>query len=382
MNKRNSQIPSESSPEIIELTIDSLSYNGGRGVGRHQGIVVFVPGTAPQDWARVRITLKKKRFWEGEVVEILRHSPLRRKPPCPVAMKCGGCSWQHVKYATQVEQKEQILAISLRGLSKLGEFKILPLLGAKEEFHYRNRIQVQYENGKFGFFEKRTNNIVETDECWIAEPALNVRLKLLAPEMLGKARRIELAQTEDGEVQAIVGDRDPESALFSQVNSAQNEVLKERVLALVKDKPEWIMDLYAGSGNLTFPLAEKFPEVPIEAVEMSRGNVERARRKEIGNVHWHANDVAKALTKWKPLQDTGLIVLDPPRPGCDPKVIDQLLRHRPKQIIYVSCDPTTFARDAEILLKSGAYKLESVQGLDMFPQTEHVELIASLCAAT
>lgn len=351
-------------------------------MARFEGLVVFVPGVAPGDVVRARVTHKKSRFWEAELEAILKPSPSRREPPCPVASRCGGCSWQHIDYATQVEQKEKILGNSLRGLQRLGEFAILPFLAAPSEFHYRNRIQIQVQKGKFGFFAKRSNDLVEVHECWISEPELNRRLQSLTLKEVGDSRRVEIAATKDGRVVISTESRDPETALFAQVNRAQNEVLKQRVLEAVDPSSQWLMDLYAGSGNLTFPLAERFATTPIVAVELSRAAVERGHAVGQANIEWVAGDVGQVLARRSAAPGKGCIVLDPPRPGCDVAVTDQLLRLQPKQIVYVSCNPSTFARDAERLVKSGLYRLQSVQGLDMFPQTEHVELIAVLCAAT
>lgn len=370
MKPKNSPIP-----DFIELTIDSLSFNGGRGVGRYDGLVVFVPGTAPEEKVRARITLRKPRFWEAELVEILEPSPYRRTAPCPVAARCGGCSWQHVTYPAQVEQKKKILADSLRLVRKQGEFMMLPFLAAAEEFHYRNRIQIQVRDGLKGFFSKRSKDLVEVEECWISEPEINRRLRELQPEP--GAQRIEIALDERGEALTMTGSRDPEAALFSQVNRQQNEVLKTRLQELPTFTPDWIMDLYSGAGNLTIPLAARFPDTPIFAVELSQASVARGRVKAMAHVEWLAEDVGKALKRRPRAQGAGLVILDPPRTGCDELVISELKRHTPKQIVYVSCNPATFARDALRLMEDGRYRLENVQGLDMFPQTEHVELIAS-----
>lgn len=364
---------------MIELTIDSLSYNGGRGVGRHDGIVVFVPGTAPQEKIRARVTARKPRFWEAELVEILEPSPARREPPCPVAAKCGGCSWQHVEYSAQVEQKKKILSDSLRGLVKLGSFVTLPFLSAREEFHYRNRIQLQIRGQQKGFFAQRSNDLVPIEECWIAEGALNKKLKELHPAP--EEKKIEIAVSENGEVLIMLGARDPEAALFSQVNRSQNEILKKRVVELIEGEPEWVMDLYAGAGNLTFPLAEKFPSATILAVDLSQASIARGReaaKEKFPQIEWQPADVGRALGRREPAQGDGVIVLDPPRTGCTPDVISELKRHAPKQIVYVSCNPSTFARDCQRLVEDGSFQMQTVQGLDMFPQTEHVEVIASL----
>lgn len=365
------------------MAIDSLSYHGGRGVGRHEGVVVFVGDVVPGDVVRARVTTKKSRLWEAELVEVLKPSPERRAAPCPVASRCGGCSWQQVNYAEQIRQKERILSDSLRGLKKLGEWRSLRVLPSPREFNYRNRIQLHFKNGRSGFFAKRSRDLVPTDKCLIAEEKLNEKWRELKA---ADGAKVEIALNERGEVLVMAGERDPEAALFAQVNTEQNEVMKRRMLDLIDVEPDWIMDLYSGSGNLTFPLAERFPGKPMHAIELSRRATERgqasARQRGLPNLKWIAADVGEGLRGIRKPDGVGLIVLDPPRTGADQQVVDELKRLHPKQIIYVSCNPTTFARDAERLIRDGEYRLDLVQGLDMFPQTEHVELIASLCAAT
>lgn len=352
-------------------------------MGRVEGLVVFVGGVVPQDVVRARITLKKSRLWEAELVEVVKPSPFRRIPPCPVADRCGGCSWQQVTYEQQIVQKEKIIRDSLRGLVQYGPWEALPFLAAPEEFHYRNRIQVHFRGKNRGFFAKRTRDLVPIEKCWIADERINEKLKEVSA---ADGTKVEIALNENGEVLVMAGERDPEAALFAQVNQAQNEVLKTRMLELISFEPDWIMDLYAGSGNLTFPLAQKFPGKAMSAIELSKRAVEHGQAQTASQkypaLHWIAADVGAGLANIKKQNGRGLIVLDPPRTGLEQKVCDELLRHSPQQIVYVSCNPSTFARDVERLVSRGAFRLEKVQGLDMFPQTEHVELIASLRAAT
>lgn len=375
-------VPQASLPvEIIELTIESLSYHGGRGVGRFEGLVVFVGDVVPQDVVKARVSLKKSRLWEAELTEVIKPSPFRRTPPCPVANRCGGCSWQQVSYEQQITQKEKIIRDSLRGLVQYGAWEHLPILQAKDEFHYRNRIQVHFRNGRPGFFAAKSRDLVAIEKCYIADERLNTKLREV---QAADGTKVEIALNERGEVLVMAGERDPESALFAQVNQAQNEVLKARVLEMISTEADWVMDLYAGSGNLTFPLAERFPDKSLTAIELSKSAADRGRTLsgKYPGLHWLAADVGEGLKQIKNLSGRGLVVLDPPRTGVSQQVCDELLRLRPQQIIYVSCNPTTFARDVEKLVAHGRYRLEKVQGLDMFPQTEHIELIASLCAAT
>ncbi len=371
-----SPLSSSTLKESFELNIESLSYFGGRGVGRHHGVVVFVPFTAPGDLVRVQVKVKKPKFWEAEVLEVLLPSKHRRQPRCPVAGQCGGCTWQHINYDQQIVQKEKILRDSLR---RLKGFEWRPFLVAAQEFHYRNRIQLQIRHGQIGFFAPRSRELVPIDQCWIAEKELNQRMQYLTREELSH-QKLELAIGEDGQVVAMPGLRDPEAALFSQVNREQNEVLKRETIAAVSIEPDWIMDLYSGSGNLTAPLTRAHPRAQMTAIELSKFAVARGRER-LASVNWYAGDVAHVLSQLSKPDGQGLIVLDPPRPGCETAVINQIQRLAPLQILYISCNPTTFARDAERLLETGLYNLEHVRGLDMFPQTEHVELIASFRAS-
>lgn len=341
--------------------------------------MIFVPGTAPGDVVQIRITQRKPRYLEGEIVEIVQASTVRRRPPCVVADRCGGCAWQHVEYPAQVQQKEKILRDSLKKIERMQPIQWGEFIAAREEFHYRNRIQLQIRGGKFGFFAKRTRDLIPITRCWIAEEKINHRLNLLTPEEL-TGTKLEIAVRTDGETVLMAEQRDPEEALFSQVNSAQNENLIRAMESAITIQPDWIMDLYCGEGNLTRPLARKFPGVKVLGVELSRTSIERAPR--LAEINFQAGDVAQVLRSIPTQPGSGLIVLDPPRSGCDQSVLDEICRHKPRQIVYVSCNPTTFARDAERLISGGIFRVESVQGLDMFPQTEHVELISSLCAAT
>jgi 23S rRNA (uracil1939-C5)-methyltransferase len=334
--------------QTIELTIDRLSFNGGRGVGRFDGVVVFVPDTAPGDFVRARVTVKKSNLWEAELVEILKPSPYRRNPPCPVAGVCGGCAWQHVEYAEQLKQKQEIVEFALKQ-------KVEPVIPSPNELRYRNRVQVHIENGKLGFFAKRSNDLVAITDCLITEEAVTAQF---SRAIKSGESRVELSLDTNG--------------FFSQVNSAQNRKLIEVVLSQIEGSPQKIADLYAGYGNLTAPLTKQFPQAEIVAVELNERAVEKGRT-DLPEVKWFREDVGDFLQKAEAFD---VVVLDPPRTGCANPVINALRKMKPEQIVYVSCNPMTFARDAKRLMEAGVYRLDLVQPLDMFPQTEHIELVA------
>ncbi len=370
--------------QVIPLNIERLSYNGGRGVGRFEGFVVFTPFTAPEDRILARITEVKKSHALAELVEIQTPGPARRTPPCEVFGTCGGCSWQHIEYQEQARQKQSILEQSLRPLQAFSDFKFLPMVLAPSEFHYRNRIQVHIEGDQWGFHQKGSNRIVPLNNCLISEPEIAQALKSL-PQNLRQTtkaqKRIEILKDPKGEMHLVDGERPANLHVFSQVNTRQNEGLKDLLCKLLAgSKLRRIFDLYCGNGNFSFPIAEIQKEAEIFGADLSESNIQQARRRaeQMGEDRFHfvTQDVGHFLQAYRG-EKPDAILIDPPRPGCEARVISEVLSLRPQKLVYISCNPSTFARDAGKILASGLYQITSVQGIDMFPQTEHVELISS-----
>lgn len=338
-------------------------------MGRVDGQVIFVPWTVPQDRIRAKITEVKKKFLIGEMTEILSPSPFRRPAPCPVFGECGGCTWQNVDYSVQISEKEKIVASALK---KFSDVEILPFLKAKSEFRYRNRIQLQKESSRVGFFARGSRSLVDIQDCWITEEPIAQAIRGLENE--AQDGRFELSRDRFGSLRIDPVERDPESALFTQVNSEQNQTMIRVILEWTKAyNPKRVFDLYCGSGNLTFPLSQQFNEADVHGVELSRDAI-RAAKAVSSNINWHSEDVGVFLKRQKLEDVETLVILDPPRVGVSKEVIASLAKIRPTWFIYVSCNPMTFARDAALF--SSEFSLKRVQGLDMFPQTEHVELIA------
>lgn len=393
----------------LELTIDRLSYDGGRGVGRVNGFVFFVPETAPEERVLIQVTQVKKNFGNGRLVQVIHPSTSRRTPPCPIAGKCGGCVWQHISYDEQLKQKQLILSHQLKNILP-PEIKILPIVPSPNEFRYRNRVQIHLEStdqsktANFGFFAKGTNSIITTSDCLIADDRLFANLvsdsnfTLVTKQILQKLpakqnlrarnnhsqhnnlEKIELALTDNGE-RAIRPLASTESE-FTQVNSPLNLILKQHVVTLLKEQNQFqnIYDLYCGSGNMSFPVMDAFPEAKLTGVELNQGAIERATAKLLAlptknNAQFITSAVHKFLKRTKTLLPNTAIILDPPRAGLEQGVIDQLLRLRPEFIIYISCALPTLARD---LSKFQNYSVSSAQGFDMFPQTEYLETVVTL----
>lgn len=418
------------------LTIDRLSY-GPAGVGRVNGKVVFVPETVPGDEVEVEIDEEKKGYARGHVVNIIRPSPHRQAPPCPYVRQCGGCSWQHVAYEAQLRAKEELVREQLRRIGDISDIPLLPILPSPEEWHYRHRIRLRVDqNARIGFSPPRSHALVEIDSCLIAWRDVATHLCAVR-EWIAALRtsvtQIELAISEQPdattETQIVcVGDAwgmfrqedeltcrhflaahpcvagvmlrgrawsrawgntaltltTGENVLvvqdgaFTQVNPAANQLLVESLVRLSGvSHTHRVIELYCGSGNFSLPLAHRALElIGVEqngnAVLAARANAERAS---VTNVQFRQ---ATVQTEVRELLERGvqgdLVVLDPPRTGAA-EVIDDLSRFGAQTVAYVSCDPTTLARDLRRLLPHG-YRLQVVQPLDMFPQTYHVETIA------
>lgn len=354
----------------LEVFVEKLSFNGGRGVSKDQGIVIFIDGAAPNERLLVEITKLKKKWAEAKLIDVLEASPGRRTPPCEVYPQCGGCNLQHIDYSTQLKQKEIILKDQLRPLLSSQKFEIRNFLGSSKEFHYRNRVQFQIQNKKVGFFERGSHRIVDTSYCWIVEEEINQKLQEIRSKGPGpKSSRIEVRSS------SSIGDQ-----FFDQVNSQQNEALRQLIESQVsKSPPKIFWDLYGGAGNFSLYLAERFKSSSFTCVESSNEAVKVGRRlsqdRSVSNIEFRplsVEDFLAAETK-----ASRLILIDPPRAG-----LSQLARFRLEpllngsQLIYLSCNPSSFVRDALEIVQNTSLKLRWVQGIDMFPQTDHIEVLS------
>lgn len=394
----------------IHLTIDRLSV-GGRGVGRYsiddssdsRKVVVFVSDTTPGDSVEVEIVFVKKSFAEARLLQVLNASTNRIEPPCPVAGVCGGCNWQHLKYETQLEWKRELVRESLRkfsGFDVSEDSRVSTVVPSPDEFRYRNRVQFHHENGKLGFYQRGSHRIVDIDDCPITETAIAYLIPEFKRRFANQAPgRFEAYISEEGPVRTrgpghgSIEEPEEQGGLnfsFSQVNTNQNENLVRDVveifsqLSAAVSQPA-IFDLYSGAGNFSFPILNALPTASLTAVELNAQSVERGRAKSQSlypnrKIQWHAADVLTFL-KQSRLPDGALVLIDPPRTGCDPEVMKILANSRISHLVYVSCHPVTLARDLAFMKEAG-FDLKSVKPFDMFPQTDHVETLVFLTRET
>ncbi len=391
----------------LQVQVEKLAV-GGKGVARHEGLVIFVSDAAPEEKVEIELTFVKKNFAEARLLRVLSPSRFRITPPCPVAGICGGCSWQHVEYEEQLRQKRLLVAESLRKFSgqSFEVDNVLPVIASPKPFRYRNRVQLHHSGPKLGYHRRGSHDIVDIEDCPITEEVLAQRIPILKKELAHlKAGRIEIAITTDGKIRERKSGKqdqadEPASEVtgpaFSQVNTEQNRNLIDFVLkAFVeeisketgKETPGGVQidiyDLYSGSGNFTFPLADQFPqarliaaELNAEAVALGRERAERESSKRARTIEFHEADIETFL-EGRSFSTRSFVLLDPPRAGCGLAVMEKLAEAQPEAIVYVSCHPVTLARDLKTLIEKG-YEVLSVQPFDMFPQTDHIECVARL----
>lgn len=364
--------------EKLEVTIEKFIW-GGPGLARTEHGVVFVDFSAPGDRLLVEISEVAKDYSRARIVEIIEPSSLRQPAPCPVFGRCGGCDWQHLSIDNQISAKEELLAELFQ--RQLKHADILPVIRSPKAWNYRNRIQIHVDQFGPYYHGKRSHDPVYIKDCPIADESLNHQLRALkAIDKQQAPLRTQLALQQE-----LEGVRDEIwMHEFSQVNAGQNQKMIETVLEWSKSKIfDRYFDLYSGSGNFSFPLADLYPHSKGVAVELNPSSVkmaqvETSRRKwSRSRLQFFAGSVDAVLPRL-PIDSKSLVVLDPPRAGLSNEVSALLSKTKAASIFYISCNPPTMTRDIQNLTKNSEWKLGRVQPFDMFPQTAHVEVLAEL----
>lgn len=402
----------------MRLTIEALVH-GGRGLARAEG-VVFVPFVLPGETVEAEIVEKRKGYAVARLEAVLEPSPRRAEPPCPWFVRCGGCQWQHIAYDAQVEFKEAILRESLRRIGKQDPPFLPPLTGLP--YGYRRRASFQVgPDGSVGFFGAHSHTLVPVERCLLLDPPLNALLPALASqrERLHGLKAVEAASGQEGILLGLYGDPPKRAALeamrealpgvagvvhvrseafagalsvtiphgdtgltvgagsFFQANAALNDRLVEAAGdALEPLGGKAVLDAYAGGGNFAFALARRAASVM--AVESASSSVAdaKATRRRLGLEN--VKILKETFERARPRKAFDAAVVDPPRTGLSPKGLAVLLDLQPRRLAYVSCEPSTLARDLGAL--SERYRVVSVRLADMFPQTAHIEAVAALSA--
>lgn len=395
------------------LDIQDLAF-GGDGVGRTESCVVFVPFAAVGDQLVVEITELHRNFARGRIQEILRPSPNRTEPACPHYGKCGGCQYQHLDYQAEFQAKQKQLRDLLQRIGGLSQAPELDCaIPAPEIYGYRNKLRLEAKKlpvaqGEspqvdYGYYALDNQTFLRINGCRLADPRLNKAIPTALKSDWGKAnarRRkplqpapLTLRIDTQGEIKFYFGFaprclgwfkeelagvpfRVPAGS-FWQVNPKMASALLETVDGWVKDLPaETLVDAYCGAGTFSCALSRPYKERLLmendaAATEAAQYNLQQLMKG--CQILTEATEKAlpKRLPKYNPAET--LVVLDPPRAGCQARVLQCLKECRPAWILYVSCNPSTLSRDLKTLLKDGSYQIQKIGLFDMFPRTAHFE---------
>lgn len=441
----------------IEVVIESMAF-GGSGVGRLGGLVCLVRGALPGERVRAMVTKRKKQHVEARVREILEPSPRRVAPPCAHFSICGGCAWQFMDYALQLECKERQVRDHLTHLAGIADPPVRPIIGAADPWRYRNKMEYafsEFGDGrlKLGLHAAgRYDLVIDVDDChlqpescnalrnaardegrtrgWIPyhlrrhtgdmrhlvvrdasggdslmavfatyncafDDAKEVAGKLAAqiPQLHSVLRHVNTSSGGGpaiaGACELLFGDErlretvcgltfEVSANAFMQTNTAQSERLYGALLDLCEfDGGETVFDLYTGAGTIALLASRRAAAVVgIESVPEAVADAKRnAEINGIINTEFVCAPVEDALGALCARRKPGIIIADPPRTGLHKNALRYIAEAAPPKFGYVSCNPATLARDAQLIMESG-YTLIAAQPVDMFPHTHHIECVA------
>lgn len=376
----------------ITLEIESIAF-GGHGVGRMDGFVIFVPFTAPADVVEIEIVECKKKFARGRVLKIITPSTQRVQPPCRYYGRCGGCSYQHIGYEHHLNIKRRQVTEVFSRIGGMAQPPVGEVIPSPRSYAYRGKAQFHAAKtpGGFnlGFMDISGGRIVDIEQCQIMDETINDQLQQLRTKSDVSSDNDDLtlwSGAQDRSEQAIVRvvkDREflvPRKGFFQANLSLVNRMVEEVCTLVDGEKRGTIVDACCGSGLFSIflaPYAQRMIGIDIneESIKYARVNAEKHG---ITNTEFICVDIEGFLSKQARKSDPiDLILLDPPRTGLSPATLSAISSLASRDIIYISCNPATQARDVRVLSEHG-YNLQSLQPLDMFAQTEHIEIIGLL----
>jgi 23S rRNA (uracil1939-C5)-methyltransferase len=415
-------VQTEVSPGTFDLQLEKLTY-GGDAMGRlvdpltgAGGRAVFVPFGLPGERVRIRLTEEKRGFARGELLEVLETSLYRIVPRCVHFGICGGCHYQHLPYEEQLKAKKEILHDQLTRIGRIENPPVRETVASPSPWNYRNHVQFHLtEDGKLGYVRADAPKVFAITECHLPEGSINSLWPQLEFEPDTNLERVSVRSGKDDDLMLILESDSPESpeleieaeisvahvfeehtvviagndhivisvlgrefrvsaASFFQVNTAMAEKMVNHLITnLPANQFTTLLDIYCGAGLFSAFFAPRCGsligvEVSPSACEDFAFNLD-----EFSNVELYeglAEDVIPHLTA-KP----DVILVDPPRAGLEKRVVDGILSLNPQVLAYVSCDPSTLARDAARLI-NGGYRLKEVTPFDLFPQTFHIESVS------
>lgn len=402
----------------VKGTIDTIAF-GGCGILRKDGLVVFVPFTAPDELVEVKILEEKKQFAKARLLRIIDSSPERKVPPCDHFGTCGGCQLQHIRYEKQLQIKKKFVQDALARIGKLAHIPAFQIIEASKPYRYRNHITLQITNERFGYSSHWDNTWLPIHHCPIFDaeesffrhdlPAFlralnppNTHLKIikaasdqyvfsfysaLAPLAADILEKFPFCQGIQAQGKCIAGNTTicrqmlginleytPDFFMQNYIEQAEN--LYRYILSQAIGSGQ-ALDLYCGLGITSFLLAEKGYQTT--GVELNHAAIQQANKLILHNPNIPAPEFIEgdcSLETKKFTKSLDLVLVNPPKTGLSEQLIASLQAKKPRRIIYTSCMPATLARDLAKLTTQ--YKLSALQSFDMFPETTHLETVAVL----
>ncbi len=411
--------------------------NLGYGVCRVENVVTFVDGAVTGDEAEIKLIKVAKDYAVGRLERLISRSEHRIDPDCSVFKRCGGCTYRHItrEYELELKRNTVLYAFKKQGV----EIEVDQVLTDGKIDGYRNKAQYPVsDNGNLGYYARHSHDIIECDGCNLTDPSLDPIAKFCSEQIKKNGWRVKHVYLRRGqktdqtmlclvtpdnelkgekefaaeavkrfpEIKSVLLNIHPEqtnvilgkkvkilygedriedilcdcrfgisSLSFYQVNRGGAELLyREAIKRAEKFEPKRVLDLYCGAGTIGLSYAKAHPETSVTGIEIIPEAVENARANAALNGIENASfECADAMTAYNGGYD--LIFVDPPRKGMSAELVDKLNESGPKTIVYVSCDPTTLARDIKLLTN---YKADRVSPVDMFPRTGHVESVVCL----
>ena len=403
------------SDKIAEITLEKFTY-GGDAIGRlPDGRAVFIPLGLPGERVRIRLVYEKKNFARGELLDVLGPSSQRITAKCKHFGECGGCHYQNIPYEDQLEAKTEILRDQLQRIGKIENPPVQPMVSCPTPWNYRNHVQFHLtDDGKLGYVGIDGNVIIPITECHLPDETIDVLWPKLDFEADTSIDKVSLRAGVDDDLMLILESDEleaPELELeagisvvhlteedalvmagedhlimqvlerpfyvsagsFFQVNTIMAEKMVSHLLEKLPLPAKTILDVYCGVGLFSAFLAPECER--LIGIESSPSACEdfAVNLDEFDNVELYEGAAEEVIPHLEAEQ--AIVLVDPPRAGLDKLALDGIKQLAPDVIAYVSCDPSTLARDAARLISDG-YRLVDVTPFDMFPQTYHIESIS------
>lgn len=387
--------------EIIRLN------DQGIGIGLIDNKIIFIPNTVIGDNVEIEIVKDKRKYYEGKVIKYIKYSDKRVEFNCPYKDKCGGCQICNLNYNEQLKYKKNKVEYVLKKFCNIN--REIDIIGCDNIYNYRNKVTLHVKNNRLGYYEEKTNNLIEIDNCLLLDKRINDTINLIKNIDLtniedivirvndnkilvnfkGDITNLDINKLNDIDIiyvddKLIKGDNLYQTInnykfkisndAFFQININQMKKLYDVVRDYISNYNNLnVLDLFCGTGTIGIyisDLCKSIKGIEINSNAIKDANVNK-KINDVKNIEFICDNVFNV----KKLE-CDLVIVDPPRSGLNKDIINLFIKNKIKNIIYVSCNPITFARDINLLKVN--YDILDIKMVDMFPNTYHVECVSLL----